>query len=400
MLGHDGIGNGQGSHGLNNRYGSGHDARVVTALGSEHALARGIVEGSGLVLANGRGGLEGNAEEDGHAVGDAALDAAGVVGLGDEARAGDAQLAFGGGHELLGGRGEGVVVLGAVHLGAQEAGADLEALDGGDGHHGVAQGGLELVKGRLAQAGRGVADDAGDGASGAVLLFLELGDAVLHAAPSFLVGASHRQELVDVGAGEGLGEAEEAGVGAHGVSVAEELDGADGGDKGDNLDAVGLAQPLLGDGAGGHTGNGLARTAAAAAGGGLDAVLFEVGPVGMAGTGVEVDGLVAVVLGALVLVGDGEEDWGAESEAVFGAGVDGDAVLFVSGRGDGGLAGAAAVELGLDVGFAEGEVGRAVFDDARDGLAVRFTGTGEGRGKFSRLVYQLGIGEVAIMGSC
>ena len=33
------------------------------------------------------------------------------------------------------------------------------------------------------------------------------------------------------------------------------------------------------------------------------------------------------------------------------------------------------VDESLDVGFGEGEVGRAVFDDARDGLAVRFTGT-------------------------
>lgn len=96
----------------------------------------------------------------------------------------------------------------------------------------------------------------------------------------------------------------------------------------------------------------------------------------MGGAGVEVNGLGAVVVGPLVLVGDSEEDGGAEGAAKLGAGVDGDLVLFVSGGGDGGLAGAAAVELWLDVGFGEGEAGGAVVDDAGDGLAVGFTGTG------------------------
>jgi hypothetical protein len=59
--------------------------------------------------------------------------------------------------------------------------------------------------------------------------------------------------------------------------------------------------------------------------------------------------------------------------------LDGDEVLFVSGRGEVRLAGAATGELGLDVGFGEGEVGRAVFDDAGDGLAVGLAGAGERR---------------------
>jgi aspartate aminotransferase-like enzyme len=90
--------------------------------------------------------------------------------------------------------------------------------------------------------------------------------------------------------------------------------------------------------------------------------------------GVEVDGLVAVVLGALVLVGDGEEDGGAEGAAVLGSGVDGDAVLFVARGCYGGLARTAAVELGLDVGFGEVEVWGAVFDYAGDGFAVGLAG--------------------------
>ena len=97
----------------------------------------------------------------------------------------------------------------------------------------------------------------------------------------------------------------------------------------------------------------------------------------MAGAWVHVHGLVPVVLGAVVLVGDGQQDGRAQSSAVLGARVDGHAVLLVAGRRDGRLARAAAVELGLDVILGEGEVGRAVFDDARDGPAVRLAGTGE-----------------------
>lgn len=375
VLRHDGIGNHQGGHALDDGDGSGHDAGVVTALGGQDTLAVGVVAGRGLVLADGGGGLEGQLEEDGHAVGDAALDAARVVRLGLQARARDARL-LGGGVEGRG-RDEGVVVLAAVHLGAVEAGADLEALDGGDGEHGVGEEGLELVKGRLAEPRGGVADDAGDGAAGAVVRVAQLGDLVLHAAVGRVVGAAHGEELVDLFAGEVLAKAEEGGVGAHGLGVVKELDVADRGDKGDNLHPIGLLQPLLRDGTGGHARNGLARTTPAAARAGLDAVLLEVGPIRMAGAGVQVDGLVAVVLGALVLVGHGEEDGRAERAAVLDARVDRHAVLFVARRGDGGLAGAATVELGLDVGFGEGDVRGAVVDDARDGLAVGFTRAGK-----------------------
>lgn len=81
-------------------------------------------------MADGRGGLTGDAEEDGHAVKDAALDAAWVVGLCVQARPGNARLVGGG---VKGRRGdEGVVVPATVYFGAEEAGADLEALDSGD----------------------------------------------------------------------------------------------------------------------------------------------------------------------------------------------------------------------------------------------------------------------------
>lgn len=52
-------------------------------------------------------------------------------------------------------------------------------------------------------------------------------------------------------------------------------------------------------------------------------------------------------------------------------------VLFVARRRNGRLARAAAVELRLDVGLGQGEVRRAVFDDARDGFAVGLARAGE-----------------------
>lgn len=309
VLGHDGISNGQGSHSLDDGDGAGHDAGVVAALGRERALAGGVVAGGGLVLGDGGGGLEGDAEEDGHAVGDAALDAAGVVGAGLELGARDAEL---GGLGLADGRGheEGVVVDGALHGGAAEAGADLEGLDGGDAEHGVAEGGLELVEAGLAEAGGGVADDAGDGAARRVVGVAQLGDEGLHLLRGVRVRAADGQELVDAGARErvGEGEGEEGRVGGEGVGVAlEEGDVTHRRHEGDDLDAVGLGQPLLRDGTGGHTSNSLAGRAPATARRGLDAVLLEVGPVGVRGTRVEVRRAAAVVAGPLVLVGDGQQ---------------------------------------------------------------------------------------------
>ena len=67
-----------------------------------------------------------------------------------------------------------------------------------------------------------------------------------------------------------------------------ELDLANGRDKGNDLDAVDSLQVLLGDGAGGNTADGLASAAASTTAARLDAVLLEVSPVGMAGTGVKV----------------------------------------------------------------------------------------------------------------
>lgn len=51
-----------------------------------------------------------------------------------------------------------------------------------------------------------------------------------------------------LGLGDGLGETEEGRVRAHAVSVFREVDVADGGDKGDNVNTIGFPEPLLNNG--------------------------------------------------------------------------------------------------------------------------------------------------------
>lgn len=201
---------------------------------------------------------------------------------------------------------------------------------------------------------------------------------VLHALIRSGIRTANRKEFINLGPGHAIGEAEEGRISAHSIGVAEEFNAADGGDKGDDFDAVDVLEPFFGNGAGGNAGNGLAGAGAAAAGAGFDGVLFEVGPVGVGGARVEINGFVAIVFWALVFVGDGEEDGGSEGAAEFGAGVDGYFVFFVAGSRDGGLAGPAAVELRLDVIFGEFEAGGAVVDDAGDGFAVGFARAGGG----------------------
>lgn len=60
--------------------------------------------------------------------------------------------------------------------------------------------------------------------------------------------------------------------------------------------------------------DGLTGTAAATTAAGLDAVLLEVGEIGMAGTGVQIHCAATVVLGPLVLVADHHSNWGTQCD--------------------------------------------------------------------------------------
>lgn len=170
----------------------------MSALSLEDAACE-VVRGGGLGLADCGGGFEGDAEVDRGAVGNAALDTAGVVGSCCEAFGGG----FAGG---TGGRGragldlrsdKGVIMNGAGDFAAAEARADFEALSSGDAEHGVGELSLELIEARLAQADGDIADDTGDGAADAVVGIAVLFDEVGDARGGLLAGAAGRSERVD-----------------------------------------------------------------------------------------------------------------------------------------------------------------------------------------------------------
>jgi hypothetical protein len=157
------VGEDEGGHGFDDGDGAGQDAGVVAAF----ALEFGVFAGGGdgfLRGHDGGGGLEGDAEEDVFAVGNAALDAAGAVG---------------GGADLAVLHAEGSLCSRPVSS-VPETGADLEALGGGDGEHGLGEVGFQLVEDRLAEAGRAVADDALDDAADRVAVGADRLDALDH----------------------------------------------------------------------------------------------------------------------------------------------------------------------------------------------------------------------------
>lgn len=83
ILSHECIHDNQRRHSLNNRDSTGGNTRIVATLSLQDTLLA-VVGSSGLRLADRSSGLEGDAEVDGRAIGDTALDTARVVSLGSE----------------------------------------------------------------------------------------------------------------------------------------------------------------------------------------------------------------------------------------------------------------------------------------------------------------------------
>src|ERR1035441_9659187 len=77
-----------------------------------------------------------------------------------------------------------------------------------------------------------------------------------------------------------------------------------------------------------------------------------------------------VGLGTLVLVADPDGDGRAERLAVEGAGEDLAGIAFLARRDDLALAGTAAVQIDLDVGFGQRDARRAAVDDHADAASV------------------------------
>lgn len=133
--------------------------------------------------------------------------------------------------------------------------------------------------------------------------------------------------------------------------------------------------------------NGLTGTTATTTAAGLDAVLLEVGQVGVTGAGVQVHGAVAVVLGSLVLVAHHHANRSSQCNSKLRSGLDFNAVLLITRRRQSTLAGTSPGHLGLDVVLGEFHSWGAAIDDAADGAAVRFTVTEKRKSAISMCMY-------------
>ena len=251
----------------------------------------------------------------------------------------------------------GIVVLRAGEARGGKAFAHFHGLDRAHAHEGIGQPGVQLVEAGLAQAGGHVA-----------------GHHLHHAAQGVPGGTGRGDALFPerdhaVGGGEegtAQGRVRIACFGGHGDAA--QLHG-----PGHDPDAA-RGQQLFGDGPGRHAGHGLAPGGAAAAAIVADAVeLFEKAPVRVPGP--EDLGQIAVIAGALVLVGDVESDGRAGGQALEHAGKDADGIGFLAFGGRGALSGLAQVQLALQVFLAQGQAcGAAVQHAAQTGpmgFAVR-----------------------------
>ena len=134
-------------------------------------------------------------------------------------------------------------------------------------------------------------------------------------------------------------------------------------------------QKFFGNGASGHAGDGFPAGRAAAAAVIAHAVLVEIAPVRMARA--EYVRQIAVIAGALILVGHMEGHGRSRGDAFKNAGEDADGIRFLARRGRGAAAGFAQVEFPLQVFLAQGQTGGAAVEDAAEARAVGFAVGGE-----------------------
>lgn len=97
----------------------------------------------------------------------------------------------------------------------------------------------------------------------------------------------------------------------------------------------------------------------------------------MAWPGIHIHGLIAVVLGALVLIHDANADRCAQCDAELSTRLDLNLVLLISRSCDRGLSGTAACHLGLDIGFGKLHTRRAAVNDGANTEAVGLAIAGE-----------------------
>ena len=257
------------------------------------------------------------------------------------------------------GRRQFVAMLAAALRDDAEAVADLDPLDGVQAHHREGDVGVEPVVQRFAQAHRHAVGAHLDARAAAVARLAQF----VH------VGLQPRHDA-------GVGRVERVQRDLRSI-LERDLDLAQLAHPAAERGAVLLLQPLARHRTGGHGGCRQPGRRTATAARIADAVLAPVGVVGMAGAeGVE---QVAVVLAALVGVLDQQADRRAGGQAFVDARQDLDRIGLVALGHVAAGAGAAAVELGLDVFHAQRQAGRTAVDHAADGRAVAFAEIGDAK---------------------
>ena len=254
-----------------------------------------------------------------------------------------------------------VGILGAAQAGGGHALADLHGLDRVDRHHRRRKVGVELAVDRRAEARRAAPDQHLDHRADAVLLLADAGQVVGPGGDRRCVG---KEEVV---AGDFLG------VEARAVYF--QLAHLHHVPRDRHLWRQ-FPQGRAGDAPSGDAGGGFAGAGSAAAAIVAVAVFQVIGDVGMAGA--EGLGDLAIVARALVGVLDHQLDGGAGRPTLENAGQDADGIRLLPLRGHLRLAGAAAVEEGLDRGFVQGHAGGAAVHGGAERGAVAFAPGGDG----------------------
>lgn len=277
------VGEGEGDHGFDHGYSAREDTGVVAALAFEGRIF--VVSGDGVLFRkDGSDGFEGNAERDGHAVGDPALDASGMV--------------SGGVNGLVIVTPVRIVVFRTCEQNAGISGADFEPFGSGEGEEGFGKIGFEFVENGFAPTSGDSAGDGADDAADGIALFADGFDVGDHLVGGGLIGASDDVGL-DLGEGEGFG-------------VDGGFDVLDLINPGEDFDAkVGL-EKLFRNGSGGNSTDGFSGRSAAPAGDGSESVFCVVSEIGMRWAVLVAE--FVVVAGSLILVADEEGDGGSGGE--------------------------------------------------------------------------------------
>ncbi len=311
------VGEGEGDHGFDHWDSAGEDAGVVTALAFEGRVF--VVGGDSVLLwEDCRDGFEGNAEGDGHAVGDAPLDASGVVG--------------GGVNGLVVVAAIGIVMLRTPEKSSGIAGADFKPFGCREGEEGFGEIGFEFVENGFPPTGWDSAGDSTDDSADGIALLADGFDVGDHLLGGGLIRASNN-------VGFYLGEGEGFGVDG-GFDVLDLINPSE------DFDIEMELEKLFSNGSGGDAADGFACRSSAPTGDRSQSVLGVVSEIGMRWA--EFVAEFVVVAGALILIPDEEGDGGSGGETGLDAREDFDLVGFLALSDDFGLSRAAAVEFKLD----------------------------------------------------